>query len=834
MTPQPPFVLPFSDPSAVDKARTGGKGASLAVSTQAGLPVPQGFIVTADAYRLFASALAPIELPADATTAAIEDWAAERRREIAGLALPQDISRAIALAASAFPPATRFAVRSSGTMEDLAEAAFAGQHDTYLGISAGDAVVDAVRRCFASLWTGRAVAYRAQRGFAQEDAAMAVVVQVMVDAEAAGVAFTVDPVGGRMDRVVIEAAWGLGETVVSGESETDQFVLDKKSGGLIESRIGHKPHALKLAAGGTERIATGGKADLPSLTQDQIAQVTKLALGIEARAAFPQDIEWAVADGKAYLLQARPVTSIPERWTRDELAERFPNPITPLTWGMVEAGFHEALSHSFEIMGLPPFKGKWFAMFGFYIYGNQNAVETYMGRPPMLPRSLDELRFAIPAIRAKFAFVLDLPGRWMLDLDGYLLQIGALSARHLDSEPLDEVWRHVCAVNDLGRSYFRSNIAISITQSLLNKALHYGVTLVLGKDRAPAVLDGLLGHVETKTATVNAEIRHLSELTKADEYLRRWFGERQPDVAALPDRASPAFAQAFAKFIADHGHRELDFDPYRSNWRDSPEKVLDAIGLALRSEAEDDPKAREMSGRRKAREAEETLMASLPEDLRFFFHELIRLARTYTSLDDLEHYQTSRLTIPMRTGLREIGRRMRRYGVVEDEMDVFFAKAETLGRACTTPLIDHLTALRDEIAASKAAYLEACASDPAWNSGEAEEAADRGGLKGVPGSPGEAVGPVRIVRSTDDFASFPTGAILVARTTNPAWTPLFHAAKGVVVESGGPLSHGAVTAREMGIPAVMAVRSVLATLRDGDIVRVDGGRGVVEILQSSA
>ena len=136
--------------------------------------------------------------------------------------------------------------------------------------------------------------------------------------------------------------------------------------------------------------------------------------------------------------------------------------------------------------------------------------------------------------------------------------------------------------------------------------------------------------------------------------------------------------------------------------------------------------------------------------------------------------------------------------------------------------------------ASKAAYLEACASDPAWNLGEAEEAADRGGLKGVPGSPGEAVGPVRIVRSTDDFASFPTGAILVARTTNPAWTPLFHAAKGVVVESGGPLSHGAVTAREMGIPAVMAVRSVLAILRDGDIVRVDGGRGIVEILQSSA
>ncbi|SED68276.1 pyruvate, water dikinase [Rhizobiales bacterium GAS191] len=834
MTLQPSsLVLPFTTPSATDKARTGGKGASLAISTIAGLPVPQGFVVTADAYRTFAAGLSPIDLLEDATIEMTEEWAARRRQEITGHALPRQISEAIAKEVAKFPSVTRFAVRSSGTMEDLAEAAFAGQHDTYLGLSGPDAIIDGVLRCFASLWTGRAVAYRARHGFAQSDAAMAVVVQIMVDAEAAGVAFTVDPVGGRMDRVLIEAAWGLGETVVSGESETDQFIIDKNSSSLVGSRIGHKPHALRLARNGTDKIETGADADRPSLTPDQITQITKLALGIEARTGFPQDIEWAIADGKVYLLQARPVTSIPERWTRDESAERFPNPVTPLTWDMVEVGFHDALSHSFEIMGLPPFDGKWFAVFDGYVYGNQNAVETYMGRPPMLPKSLDELRMAIPTIRAKFAWVLDLPGQWMLDLDSYLLSIGALSARNLASEPLEQVWRHVAAVNDLGRKYFRSNIAISITQSLLNKALHYGVTLVLGHEKAPTILDDLLGCVETKTATINREIKYLSDLAKRDEQLRRWFLNRRSGEAISLDHAPPAFGRAFRKFLTDHGHRELDFDPYRSNWLDSPEKVFDTIGLALRAEGDEDPKEREMSSRRRAREAEETLMANLPEDLRFFFHELIRLALTYTSLDDLEHYQTSRLTIPMRAGLREIGQRMRGYGVVQDEMDVFFAKMETLARACTTPLIDCLTALRDEIAAKKTAYLKACASDPAWNLGEVDAVVNEGGLKGIPGSPGVAVGPVRIVRSTDDFASFPTGAILVARTTNPAWTPLFHAAKGVIVESGGPLSHGAVTAREMRIPAVMAVRSVLVKLRDGDVVRVDGRNGTVEILQSA-
>jgi len=834
MTLQASLALPFTDPAACDKAIVGGKGASLAISTKAGLAVPQGFIVTASAYRKFARGLSPIDMPEDGTMEAVEAWAERRRDEVARQALPQEITEAIAKELARFPPSMRFAVRSSGTLEDLAEAAFAGQHDTYLGLEGSEAIIDAVLRCFASLWTGRAVSYRNRHGFAQADAAMAVVVQVMVDAEAAGVAFTIDPVGGRMDRVVIEAAWGLGETVVSGESETDQFIFDKASRGLVGSRIGHKPHALKLARSGTIRIETGAEADRASLTPEQAAKVAELALAIEARNGFPQDIEWALAGGNIYLLQARPVTSIPERWTRDESAERFPNPVTPLTWDMVEAGFHEALSHSFEIMGLPPFKGKWFGMFDFYVYGNQNAVETYMGRPPFLPKSLDELRGAIPMIRARFAWAMELPGRWMLDLDGYLLAIGALSARSLTHEPLEEVWRHVAAVNDLGRRYFRSNIAISVTQGLLHKALHYGVTLVLGHEKAPKILDDLLGNVETKTATINAEIHDLAGLAKADARLRQWFSGRRPADASLPEGVSPAFVKAFAKFIADHGHRELDFDPYRSNWRDSPESVFDAIRLALRAQGEEDPRDRQIAARSRAREAEETLMASLPEDLRFFFHELIRLALTYTSLDDLEHYQTSRLTIPMRAGLREIGRRLQRYGVVQEEMDVFFASQASLAGACTTPLIDCLTRLRDEIAANKARYLKACATDPAWNLGDADQAPPAGSLKGIAGSPGEAVGPVRIVRSTDDFASFPGGSILVARTTNPAWTPLFHAAKAVVVESGGPLSHGAVTAREMRIPAVMAVRSVLTTLRDGDIVRVNGSNGTVEILQSGA
>ena len=321
-------ILAFSDPGAADVALTGGKGASLARNKALGLPVPDGFVVTAAAFRAFAADRLDLSgLGSDAAPEAIETWAQSRRAALSGQALPAALREEIGRRLAAWPEGTRFAVRSSGTMEDMAEAAFAGQHDTYLGLKGAEAVIDGIARCFASLFSGRAVAYRAERGFSQAEAAMAVVVQEMIDAQAAGVAFTIDPVGGRMDRLVIESAFGLGETVVSGEGETDQFILDKKSGALVSSRIGHKEHAIRLADTGTQLEDIAARADQPSLDAEMLAQVAKLALLVEARAAFPQDVEWAVAGGKAYLLQARPVTSIPERWTRDESAERFANQI---------------------------------------------------------------------------------------------------------------------------------------------------------------------------------------------------------------------------------------------------------------------------------------------------------------------------------------------------------------------------------------------------------------------------------------------------------------------------------------------------------------------------
>ena len=219
-----------------------------------------------------------------------------------------------------------------------------------------------------------------------------------------------------------------------------------------------------------------------------------------------------------------------------------------------------------------------------------------------------------------------------------------------------------------------------------------------------------------------------------------------------------------------------------------------------------------------------------------FFTEVVRLAQTYTSLDDLEHYQTTRLTLPLRRALRELGSRLVDLGLIAEPMDVFFARFSLLNQAIVQPSAQRWAELAAQISENKSIYAQALLRSPAWRLNDDDSAVEMSaedGWKGIPGSPGKATAPVFLLQGSQDFGSFPKGAVLVARTTNPAWTPLFYGASAVITESGGPLSHGAVTAREMQKPAVMGVRGIMQMLSNGQVVEVDGTRGTVRLVQSN-
>jgi pyruvate,water dikinase len=824
------MILELTDPAAAEASVSGGKGASLARLTQGDFPVPPAIIVPAEAYRAFLAAadvgeaVAALD-PRDA--AELHARCAAIRERLVATPLPDELDEALRARLPELLTEGRVSVRSSATLEDLAGAAFAGQHDTYLNVAGVDGVLDAVRRCWASLWEDRAVRYRHERGYAPDAAAMAVVVQRMVRSEVAGVAFSMDPVSGDLDRIVVNAAWGLGETVVSGEGGIDQFAVSKHTGEVLERVIAEKTHALLSTDDGTEQVELPPEQrTAPSLSDAELAELRDLVMRVERFYAFPQDTEWALAGGELYLLQSRPVTEFPARWTRDESAERFPNPVTPLTWDFTTEGFHQSLAHSLELLGYQPFAGTWFERFDGYVYGNQTAVQLFTQGLQVRVDSLDELRGKKDDWIERYRWVQELPVAWARDLDRYLLTLGRLSAIDLASLDDAALWRHLQAVDALGRDYFRPNIAISITQGVLHRTLYSILAMLAGRDRAAVLYDGLTCFCDTKTNLVNADLYRLYRLVRDDEALERAL--LATDRRALWEGGAlaghPRFAAAFGRFLENHGHREVDFDAYVPTWSGQPWVVLENLRLMLMQGDVADPAEREVELRARQSAAEREYLAALPAELRNFGAELLRLTRAYTALDDLEHYQTTRLSIPFRAAIVEVGRRLADRGALADADDVFFLRKQTLTALMeggeTGDAAGEARRNRDEYDAAKR-------STPPRVYGQAPEAPMEGALLGLPGSPGVAEGPVRRVHGVEDFALFTPGSVLVARTTNPAWTPLFYSAVAVVTESGGPLSHGAVTAREVGVPAVMAVHGALTALQDGERVRVNGSQGMV-------
>lgn len=833
------YTLAFQEPPATRLEFSGGKGSNLALLTQRGFPVPPGFIVSAQAYHDFMAGAGDLlrgvdDFPFD-DPGALRTASDKLRLALEGLALPPSVADEVRARLAAFPAGQAFSVRSSSTMEDLASAAFAGQHETFLNCMGPEQIIEKIKACFLSLWADRAIAYRHQQHFDHSLAAMAVVVQQMVQCEVAGVGFSVNPVSGNLREMIFDANFGLGESVVSGEGEVDHFTVDRASRTVLSTTIAQKSRKITGTEGGTREILLSAEEGGKSCLDDaQLALLADLLLKVEASYRFPQDIEWGFENGKLYLLQSRPITIIPPRWTRDESAERFPNVITPLTWDFVESGFHRSLNYSFHLMGFPPFNGKWFGMHGQYIYGNQNAVELYGRRAPFMVRNLEELRAAIPAIREQYQWVQELPVIWMRDLDHYLISIGRFQAEPLKPKSLREVWEFVLAVNEHGAEYFLPNIAISITHGTIYHLLHGLLKITFGVEAAASLFDRLMAFCETKTGVINKELFELATMVRGHAALKALFdGNSSRDII---DRQMlgkfPEFQTRLQKFLRDHGHREVDFDAYSATWLELPWVVLDNVRLILQTPMDTAPGAKERDLKIRMQQAELELFQKLPSDLHFFFAEILRLARVYTSLDDLEHYQTTRLTLPLRRGLREIGERLVERGVLPEPMDIFFGRMEQISRAIHTDTPAAWEEFSKTIRAQKETYLAAKARTPEWILGESkgEEPADGDFLSGLAGSAGQAEGPVFLVLGPEDFANFPKGAVLVARTTNPTWTPLFYSAVAVITESGGPLSHGAVTAREMRIPAVMSVKNSLTRLKNGQHVRVDGTQGKVHIL----
>ena len=804
----------------------GGKGHHLKELVSMGFNVPKGLVIGSSFYSHHYPEPPVFDFDNEEK---LELQCHEMVGKVESMSLPEDFMEDLKQTLKNFEENTRFAVRSSSTYEDLSSAAFAGQHETYLNVSMNN-LNSKIQECFASLWQKHAVLYRRHQGFDQKNASMAVVIQRMISAETAGVAFSVDPVSGNLSHVLIEANFGIGESVVGGETVTDSWIVDSSTWNIFDRRISEKVQYVVTNNEGIETKELPEEyKNKPCLSDEQIIEIAKTVKQIEKGFNSPQDVEWAYDNNNLYILQSRPQTTIPPHFTRDESAERYPDPLTPLTWSYAEEAFNNSLEYSLNMMNITLPTRPWFAMKSSYIYGNQNAVKLLSMNKLIDIKNLDSLTNNLSNIQRKLKWVFELPNTWMRDLDKYLLSIGKLKSKSFDSFSLEDFQQYFKDLFDIANDYFKPNIAISMTQAFLTKALFECIATITGNiQEAQVVLKQIASSANTKTGQINRELYEMALMVRENQALFELLSKGSKE-AIISLHEFEEFSKTFNTFIENYGHREITFDYYIPTWTEAPWVVLDLILLTATSNQAEDPLQKEQLTKMQSSKVIQELLFKTPKELQYFISELIRLTNAYTYLDDLEHFQTTRVNVLARKVAGAFGERFFDNNQLEDKYDIFFlTKEEIEAITCFEMSVD----LKSKIAQRKIDFFEACDREPKLDLNETDEKVEENSdnFKGIPGSPGECEGEIYLVRGPEDFSGMPNNTIIVARTTNPAWTPLFYKAKGLITESGGPLSHGAVTARELGLPAVMCIRNALKLFENGMHVRIDGQKGMVMIL----
>ncbi|NKX56716.1 PEP/pyruvate-binding domain-containing protein [Arthrobacter mobilis] len=787
---------------AADLPLAGGKGANLGELVRAGFPVPDGFIITTAAYRALLAAT-PLGLRLEQALAAGADGT-RIRALFSEAAMPEDIRARIA-AAYARLGGGPVAVRSSATAEDLPGAAFAGQQDTYLDVAGEDAVLDAVARCWASLWTDRAIAYRRRQGIGGRGLAIAVVVQRMVPAEAAGVMFTANPVTGDRDETVIDAAAGTGEAVVSGTVTPEHYVLDGRL-------------RLREASPGRQVLSAG-----------QLRTLAVLGRRVQAHFGRPQDLEWAVAGGRIHLLQARPMTALPQapqrlNWFQRKVgpffAEMFQERPYPLdVSGWLDQGLGRVLRRMAGSVGMefPPMA---------QVLPEEDGVVVRLV-PPVPRPTLRVLGAPLSVARRVDRYN---PARWTQDprFAAYEAAVRRLAAADLAgltwSGLVRQAWDCFAALDliaGLRVSYLPGSFVPQLKLRLL--------LLLLGVPRLGAEL---LAGAETRTTQANRALAELATLAGRDPLLRRAVETLDPPALLHRVRSTPEFAafhDRFRDFLAEYGHRETVSVVLCSapTWSDAPEVVFGLVKALLGSRAP----AADRTGQALRRLAAHPALRA--RWLRRQVFAAVERTKTGIAFREDTHFHATRVLPPLRHVLLEMGRRLQAAGVLEAAEDVFHLRFEELDAlepddGGTFPAAD-AARLRAAVLA-RAANRRELAGVPLLDAsvlfGRRREEPDAL-LTGSGASRGTATGPVRLVLGPEEFGRLEAGDVLVCPYTNPAWTPLFQHAAAVVVDTGGVASHAAIVAREYGIPAVMGTGSGTRVLRDGQQVLVDGTLGRV-------
>ncbi|SCE98821.1 pyruvate, water dikinase [Micromonospora viridifaciens] len=859
------YVLDLQDVDETQVAVVGGKGAHLGgLSRIEGIRVPAGFCVTTDAFRRIMAEAPSIDDRLDQLSGlnpddreAIRTLSAEIRRTIEEIAIPDDLAAAITRALVQLGEQTAYAVRSSATAEDLPTASFAGQQDTYLNVVGPAAILQHVSRCWASLFTERAVTYRHRNGIDHRTVRMAVVVQQMVFSHAAGILFTADPVTGNRKVATVDASFGLGEALVSGLVNPDTFKV--RDGEVVAKAVAAKQRAVQaLPAGGTQEVAIDPqRQEQPALTDAQVVRLVQLGRRIETHFGRPQDIEWCLVDEDFQIVQSRPITTLfPIPAAHDAgnhvylsvgHQQMMTDPMKPLgvsVWQLTAlAPMHEAGGRLFvdatRVLASPASRAGFLEMAGRSDPLTRDALETVLDRDfvPSLPDAGtgEPPASGAPApIETDPAIVTELIERSQASIAALRRDIRTKTGPALFDFLLEAFQEHKRVLSD-PLSMQAIMAGMEATWWLNDRLQEW-----LGEKNAADTLT--LSAPNNITSEMGLALLDVADVIRPHPEVVAFLQGVEDDgfLDELPKFAGGTEARdAIEAYLDRYGMRCVgEIDITRPRWRERPTTLVPVILDNVRNFEPGAAKRRFEQGRQEAqKKAQEVLerLRALPdgEQKADETKRMIDRVRTFIGYREYPKYGIVSRYFVYKQALLEEAERLVQADVLPEKEDIFYLTFQELHDVVRSNRVDDQL-----IQQRKDAFRSYHALTPPrvlTSDGEAVAGAYRrddvpaGALIGLPVSAGTVEGRARVILDLAE-ADLEPGDILVTAYTDPSWSPLFVAITGLVTEVGGLMTHGAVIAREYGLPAVVGVADATRLIRDGQRIRVHGTDGYVEIL----
>jgi pyruvate,water dikinase len=863
------YVRQLSAIRLQDVPQVGGKAASLGELISLGVAVPSGFCITVSAYESFVKSTGLDEiLGGDPKLLDVDDDAQldQHTGRIRSLfraeAVPAVVAKELARAYETLGTEA-VAVRSSATTEDLAEASFAGQHETYLNVRDAAALLEALVGCWASLWKPRAVRYRVHNGFSVDGAGMAVVVQKMISPRAAGVLYTADPISGERGRLVISSSYGLGEAVVSGQVTPDTFHVRKEGQEIVVRAISRKASKSVAAVGGgtKEQAVERGEADAPSISDEEVIEVAKLGVKVEDHYGSPLDIEWGIDSDGVHLLQARPLTALPDppeedlwenpvpgaRWRRNwRVGEWLSDPVTPLfstlllpvlVAGREEQGFNHLgwdLPKTFE-MARP-----WYCIVNGFFFTRSDP--PFRGEAP----NTDLAARAAILTERKPAYLL-----WQeKHLSAWLKRLETFRKVDLAAAKWNEILSLIDEVAmDAGEFWY---LQAPIGYGFEEMFFHGFYEERFDEQQRPHYTAFFSGY-DSLALKGQRMLYGLAQQARTRPHIRKLIQEESPaDVlASLPTMdGGEQVLSGLREYWRDYGHQIFSFDWHFPTLGEQPELTISLLRSYLDPEVPDP--AVMLARKRRDREQAMAYIDGATsewtsEDVDAFrglleWHQLCAGIR-----EDIAFHQQKLWPI-MRAAVAEFGKRLAGDGRLPSADLVSFLHKEELVDASGSPASTVPVHDLSSVALARQAEWEQRralsppdrippSTDPSWGEGVGLRIRDYGAHDGEEGryltghgaSPGKVTARARVVDDPSDFGLFQRGEILVTISAGPGWTPLFSLASAVVTEVGGGASHSSMVAREYGIPAVMGTGVATREIETGQTITVDGTLGTVHL-----